>query len=96
MEITEFQSLNVGDRVFVVLNTGMTGISEYQYIGVFNSHADNKHYHVFLSPYFLSTCLVSVGNYKNSMRLKNMFKDIKSAEKRKKQLRDIEIANSDY
>lgn len=41
MDIQQFNALKTGDLVFYVANTGVSGIFEYQYLGVFKDHNDN-------------------------------------------------------
>lgn len=73
MNLTEFNSLKVGDIVQVVCNTGSTGINPYQYIGIFRDHETKEGKHVFLSKYFLSTVCPVVGRESRSMLIKKMF-----------------------
>lgn len=73
MTTIELNNLNIGDFVFVVINTGSAGICKYQYIGVFTCHADKTDKHVFLSEYFLSTTLVTKGIENRSRTIKCIF-----------------------
>lgn len=73
MTIPEFNNLKVGDIVWYLSNTGMAGLSKYQYIGIFKSHTDNIDYHVFLSEYFCSTRAIEKGREHRSISMNSMF-----------------------
>lgn len=73
MTLEQFNKLKVGSLVWVALNSGRTGVSQYQYVGVFKCHETNEERHVFLSPYFLSTVLLIKGNEQGSIQFKNIF-----------------------
>lgn len=86
MNIDQFQTLEVGDIVYVVINTGITGICKYQYIGVHFNKLQDEQVQVFLSEHFLSTVCIGVNNTKNNRKLKNIFLTEQEAVTRKKQL----------
>lgn len=73
MNLQEFKNLKIGDVVFAVINTGVTGIGKFQYASVTTCHAKGETFHVFLSEYLVSTILVQVGREDKSRRLKNLF-----------------------
>jgi hypothetical protein len=73
MTLEQFNTLKIGDFIWYAINSGTTGISKYQYVGIFTDHATNETQHVFLSPYFVSTCTLLYGNEGNSRRLKDIF-----------------------
>ena len=73
MLVENFLDLTSGDIVYAVINTGMAGISKYQYIGTFKCHLDNHYKHVFLSEFFVSTLVITKGRENTSRTLKKIF-----------------------
>jgi|SRR5215217_182459 len=96
MNLTDFNSLKIGDIVQVVCNTGSTGISPYQYIGIFKDHETKEAKHVFLSKYFLSTVCPVVGRESRSISIKKMFLTEREAIKYRNKLRDDEEGILEY
>jgi hypothetical protein len=85
MTIDQFKKLSRGDLVWYVANSGAAGISQYQYIGVHQSHIDGRLYHVFLSPYFVSTVVLSYRELYRSRHIKNLFLTEQDAKDRAKE-----------
>lgn len=96
MEAKDFNNLKSGDIVFAVLNTGMTGISKYQYIGVFICHGNKEVKHVLLSEWFLSSITIMKGKENTSRNVKSIFLTEKEAIDYKKELIKLENIETDY
>lgn len=90
MTIEQFSTVNKGDVVFYVSNTGSAGIFKYQYLGVFTCHHDRIEKHLFISEYFLSTVCLLKGRENQSRALKEIFFTQEEAIKRQKELRTLE------
>ena len=81
MKLSEFKKIKINDLVFVVINSGISGISKYQYLGVFTDHETNERKHLFISPYFVSTITVLEGRENFSINLQRIFKTETQAKK---------------
>lgn len=84
----EFKTLNYGDLVYYVNNSGTAGLFVYQYIGLHNCHKEKEKKHVFISEYFLSTVCILDENIQGSRNLKALFLTEKEAINYKKTLID--------
>jgi hypothetical protein len=72
-------SVNIGDVVYYVANTGTAGIFKYQYAAVVRNVFDNIEYHLFLSEYLVSTIAIKTGNENRSINYKKIFPTLEGA-----------------
>lgn len=86
----DMNNIKVGDLFYIVHNTGMAGISQYQYIGIFTDHATNEKKHVFISGHFVSTVCILAGKENSSRSLKTIFYTKSEAEEYQRQERKRE------
>ena len=87
MTTEQFNTIKYGDIIYNVSNSGSTGISKYQYIGIHTDHSNNEKKHVFISEYFVSTvCLLM--DLSRSRRLKQIFLTEQEAKEYHKNLQD--------
>ena len=73
MNLETFNTIKIGTTVFIVSNSGSTGVSEYQYIGIFKDHKTKELKHVFLSNYFVSTVCILKGKEMQSIRMQDIY-----------------------
>jgi hypothetical protein len=79
-------SVNMGDVVYYVANSGAAGIFKYQYVGVIRNAFDDIEYHLFLSEYMVSTISIQTGNESRSISHKKLFPTLEGAIEYKKHI----------